>query len=173
MINRLFSPIVLLMCCFTTMAQAKQMSNYQNDTFGYSFDYPSGWEIEENLESGTTTLYVPLAKGETIYKQLQISVAQWEEGTLQEFVDVSFAEGVWRKLYPDFTISDLGETENSEENTRSFEMHYSIDDRKVVMLCYLKQNYDRVYIILAASPQDEYNTYKEQFMGVINSLNIW
>ena len=52
-------------------------------------------------------------------------------------------------------------------------MHYSIDDRKVVMLCYLKQNYDRVYIILAASPQDEYNTYKEQFMGVINSLNIW
>ena len=173
MISRLFSPIALSMCCFPIMAQTEQVSNYQNDTFGYSFDYPSEWEIEENLESGTTTLYVPLAKGETIYKQLQISVAQWEEGTLQEFIDVSFAEGVWRKLYPDFTSSDLEEAENSQENTRSFEMHYSIDEKKVVMLCCLKQNYDRVYIILAASPQDEYNTYKEQFTRVINSLNIW
>ena len=84
--NVLLSLIMTMSSYLGLQAQNEESADYYNEIQQYTLMYPSSWEIEEDEENETTTFYVPLKKGENIYKQLQISVARWEDGDLYEFL---------------------------------------------------------------------------------------
>ncbi len=155
------------------MAQAEEKGNYYNEQYQYSFEYPLSWELEENEETGTVSLFLPLKENERVYKQLQISIASWEEGSLGEFVEIAFAEEEMRKLYPDLEITNLQVDKTKEQDAYAFKMSYENNGQKTTTLCYLEKNEDRIYIIFAATPQEEETLYIEQYMEVINSLLVW
>ncbi|MEE0983365.1 MAG: hypothetical protein U0L38_04875 [Bacteroidales bacterium] len=170
--NTLLLSVIMVLSLFGLQAQNEETANYYNEVQQYSLIYPSFWEVEEDEENETTTLYVPLKKGENIYKQLQISVARWEDGDLYEFLEQTFSESEMTNLYPDITILDLGEDETKENQNHCFEMSYMMGEEKVTVLYYLEKKEDLIYLILASSPQSEYAAYKKQYLRIIDSLRI-
>lgn len=170
--NVLLSLIMTMSSYLGLQAQNEESADYYNEIQQYTLMYPSSWEIEEDEKNETTTFYVPLKKGENIYKQLQISVARWEDGDLDEFLEKTFSEDELANLYSDITILDLGEDETKDNQNHSFEMSYMMGEEKVTVLYYLEKKDDLIYLILASSPQSEYATYKKQYLRIIDSLRI-
>lgn len=170
--NVLLSLIMTMSSYLGLQAQNEETANYYNEVQQYSLIYPSFWEVEEDEENETTTFYVPLKKGENIYKQLQISVARWEDGDLDEFLEKTFSEDELANLYSDITILDLGEDETKDNQNHCFEMSYMMGEEKVTVLYYLEKKEDLIYLILASSPQSEYAAYKKQYLRIIDSLRI-
>lgn len=170
--NTLLLSVIMVLSFFGLQAQNEETANYYNEVQQYSLIYPSFWEVEEDEENETTTLYVPLKKGENIYKQLQISVARWEDGDLDEFLEKTFSEDELANLYSDITILDLGEDETKENQNHCFEMTYTANEEEITVLYYLEKKEDLIYLILASSPQSEYATYKKQYLRIIDSLRI-
>ncbi len=164
---------VLVALSSAAAAQNGQTINYYDQENRYSIDYPAAWELEKNEENGTVSLYVPLEEGETVYKQLQISVAQWEEGTLAEFVEATDLQSNLTEFYPGLVVEDLGIERDREAETHSFMMTYSLGEKKAKALCYLEKKEDRIYIIFAAFPQERDDVYEGQFVKVIESLRVW
>lgn len=169
----LFALAVMLMSFFALFAQKEEFLNYYNETGQYSLDYPALWELEETGEEGTVSVYAPSEENELVYKHLQVSVAQWEEGSLEDFVAAAFSESEMREVYPDIEIRDSGIKEQNGTNIHSFEMSYTLNEEKVITLCYFEKKESRIYIILAASPEREYALYKDCFLRIIRSLQIW
>lgn len=170
--NTLLLSVIMVLSFFGLQAQNEETANYYNEVQQYSLIYPSFWEVEEDEENETTTLYVPLKKGENIYKQLQISVARWEDGDLDEFLEKTFSEDELANLYSDITILDLGEDETKDNQNHSFEMTYTANEEEIAVLYYLEKKEDLIYLILASSPQSEYAAYKKQYLKIIDSLRI-
>lgn len=170
--NTLLLSVIMVLSFFGLQAQNEETANYYNEVQQYSLIYPSSWEIEEDEENETTTLYVPLKKGENIYKQLQISVARWEDGDLDEFLEKTFSEDELANLYSDITILDLGEDETKDNQNHSFEMTYTANEEEIAVLYYLEKKEDLIYLILASSPRSEYAEYKKQYLRIIDSLRI-
>lgn len=168
----LFLSFIMVFACLLLQAQEEEQATYFNEIYQYSLSYPKSWEGEENEENGTATFYVPLQEGETVYKQLQISVARWEEGDLNDFLQATFIEDDLRKLFPDITIRDLGGFNSTDKETHSFELNYTMNEEKITTLYYMQKTADIVCIILAESPQNEYAVYKEKYLEIINSLII-
>lgn len=169
----LFAVVVMLMSCCYLSAQTEEFLNYYNEAGQYSLDYPKSWEVEETDEEGTVSLYAPSEENELVYKHLQVSIAQWDEGSLEEFVAAAFSEAEMRKVYPDIEIRDAGISELNGTDIHSFEMSYTLNEEKVITLCYFEKKESRVYIILAASPEREYALYKDSFLKIVRSLHIW
>lgn len=164
---------VLVALSSAAAAQNGQTINYYDRENRYSIDYPASWGLEKNEENATVSLYVPLEEGETVYKQLQISVAQWEEGTLAEFVKATDLQSNLTEFYPGLVVEDLGIGRSGETEAHSFMMTYSVGERKAKALCHLEKNEDRIYIIFATFPQEKDDIYQEQFVKVIESLRVW
>ncbi len=169
----LFALVIILMSFFALAAQKEESLNYYNETGQYSLDYPVSWELEETGEDGTVSLYAPSEGNELVYKHLQVSVAQWEEGNLEDFVSAAFSETEMRKVYSDIEIRDSGIKKQNGSDIHSFEMNYTLNGEKVITLCYFEKKGSRIYIILAASPEREYALYKDYFLRIIRSLQIW
>ena len=88
MIRRLLVVLTMSILCPLVYSQETNPLIYHNLDFGYSIQYPSTWELEEDQDNQSVTIFEQ-EENSDILKHIQISVARWEDGDLAEFIKSS------------------------------------------------------------------------------------
>ena len=131
-----------------------------NDEFDYT------WELEEDQDNQSVTIFEQ-EENSDILKHLQISVARWEDGDLAEFIKSVNIEDL-ENLYSDFKIIHR----NQEETTCIYELSYTLNDVKTNSIFYFIKEEDNIYIIMAMTDATNYESDKETFMNIIESIEF-
>ena len=165
MIKRLF---LLFTICFIACAlQAQENAIYHNIANGYSIQYPNSWEIEDDQDNETVSIYKQNQTSD-IQTHIQISVALWEDGSLDEFVRAIHLEDM-NDLYAGFSIKER----NQEENKCMYEVSYILNDVRVNSIFYFLQMEEQIFIFLAmAEDSENYESDKEIFINIIESIEF-
>ena len=165
MIKRLF---LLFTICFIACAlQAQENAIYHNIANGYSIQYPNSWEIEDDQDNETVSIYKQNQDSD-IQTHIQISVALWEDGSLDEFVRAIHLEDM-NDLYAGFSIKER----NQEENKCMYEVSYILNDVRVNSIFYFLQMEEQIFIFLAmAEDSENYESDKEIFINIIESIEF-
>lgn len=165
MIKRLFVLFVICFICGSLFCQENAI--YHNLDNGYSVQYPNGWELEEDQENETITIYKN-NQNSLIHTHLQISSALWEDGSLEEFVKAINLEDM-KDLYSDFAIIE----HNQEQDECMYEVTYLLNDVKVNSIFSFLKIEDQIFIFLAMAQDDEnYELDKEVFINIIESIEF-
>lgn len=165
MIKRLF--LLFIICFITCTLQAQENAIYHNIANGYSIQYPNSWEIEDDQDNETVSIYKQNQTSD-IQTHIQISVALWENGSLDEFVSAINLEGM-KDLYADFSIKERYQ----EENKCMYEVSYILNDVRVNSIFYFLHIEEQMYIFLAmAEDNKEYELDKEVFINIIESIEF-
>ena len=165
MIKRLFVLFVICFICGSLFCQENAI--YHNLDNGYSVQYPNGWELEEDQENGTITIYKN-NQNSLIHTHLQISRALWEDGSLEEFVKAINLKDM-KDLYADFSV-----IEHSQEQYKCmYEVSYLLNEVKANSILYFLKIEDQIFIFLAMAQDDEnYELDKEVFINIIESIEF-
>lgn len=165
MIQRLF---LLFTICFVSCALYSQENVvYHNIENGYSIQYPKSWEIEDDQDNETVSIY-KYNQNSLIQTHIQISVARWEDGNLSEFIGAIHLEDM-KDLYEDFTIKN---TLNEDEKCM-YELSYILNEVKVNSIFYFQKENDNIYIFLAMAEDSKgYEQEKDTFVNIIESIEF-
>ena len=166
MIRRLLVVLTMSILCPLVYSQETNPLIYHNLDFGYSIQYPSTWELEEDQENQSVTIFEQ-EENSDILKHIQISVARWEDGDLAEFIKSVNIEDL-ENLYSDFKIIH----HTQEETTCIYELSYTLNDVKTNSIFYFIKEEDNIYIIMAMTDASNYESDKETFMNIIESIEI-
>ena len=165
MIKRLF--LLFIICFITCTLQAQENAIYHNIANGYSIQYPNSWEIEDDQDNETVSIYKQNQTSD-IQTHIQISVALWEDGSLEEFVKAINLEDM-KDLYTDFAIIE----HNQEQYECMYEVSYLLNDVKVNSIFYFLKIEDQIFIFLAmAEDSENYESDKEIFINIIESIEF-
>jgi hypothetical protein len=165
MIKRLLVLLVICFICNTLNCQENAV--YHNLDNGYSIQYPNGWELEEDQDNGTITIYKN-NQSSLIQTHLQISRALWEDGSLDEFVRAIHLEDM-KDLYTDFSIKE----QSKEEDKYMCEVSYLLNEVKVNSIFSFLKIDEQIFIFLAMAEDDKnYELDKEIFINIIDSIEF-
>lgn len=165
MIKRLF--LLFTICLIACTLQAQENAIYHNIANGYSIQYPNSWEIEDDQDNETVSIYKQNQTSD-IQTHIQISVALWEDGSLDEFVRAIHLEDM-NDLYAGFSIKER----NQEENKCMYEVSYILNDVRVNSIFYFLKMEEQMYIFLAmAEDNKDYESDKEVFINIIESIEF-
>lgn len=165
MIKRLCVLVTIFFICGILYSQENAI--YHNLELGYTLRYPNDWEIEEDTENETISIF-KYSQTSLIQTHIQISVARWEDGNLSEFVKAINLENMG-ELYADFSIKNTLQ----EEEKCMYELSYILNEVKVNSIFYFQKENDNIYIFLAMSENSEdYESNKETFMNIIDSIEF-
>ena len=168
MIRRLLAVLIMSILCSLVYSQETNPLIYHNLDFGYSIQYPNTWELEEDQDNQSVTIFEQ-EENSDILKHIQISVARWEDGDLAEFVNSVNLKDL-ENLYPDFKINN----HLQEQTTCMYELSYTLNDVKVNTIFYFIKEEDNIYIFMAmAEDSDNYENDKETFMNIIESIELY
>lgn len=166
MTKRFFVVLAISVLCNLVYSQQINPLIYHNLEFGYSIQYPNSWELEEDQDNQSVTIFEQEEDAD-ILKHLQISVARWEDGDLAEFIKSVNIEDL-ENLYSDFKIIHR----NQEEATCIYELSYTLNDVKTNSIFYFIKEEDNIYIIMAMTDATNYESDKETFMNIIESIEF-
>jgi hypothetical protein len=152
---------------FESVEAAPEMETYSNDEWGYSIEYPKGWDLNE----GSYVVFTaPIEDG--VYTNVNVMLEKLSKSmSLEEYF--SKAKEGFETTYDDFEIVDKSNTTINNEVCMIVEYLLNNDGREIKIKQAILIKEKTVYVITCASTPDKYNDDdREYFDPMIKSFKI-
>lgn len=178
-IGKLIFFISMISFLSSAYGQPSGKGTYIDVSNDFFIEYPDQWELEEG-EEGIVTLYSPYEANDNgddisdFEEKIQITPSQWDEGTLDEFVDANFNPIEWEESFSEIKITKKGKETINGKDSRWVIFTYSIDEIPMTAILYFIKNSNKIVSILAVSKTDDFEMiYKKIYLEVIRSTRSY
>lgn len=173
--KRVFILIIIGFCSLNLFSQNKE--TYIDISNDFIIEYPDNWELKKN-EDGIITIFSPYESNmdiNDIEEKIQITSSQWDEGSLEEFIDINFSPDIINDVFYDFSIFKHG-----KENINNLESYWflfayeSEKEETIAGLAYFIKNKNKIISIIGICSTDDYvPIYKKIYLKIIRSIKSY
>ncbi|MCK9162865.1 MAG: hypothetical protein WCR29_00235 [Bacteroidales bacterium] len=183
--NKIILFMALVFSWTVVSAQEIGRELYIDKVNDYMISYPDDWSLEEGQE-GEITLYPPFGEeysedeidsesdDEIIEEKLQIIPSRWDEGSLEEYIDVNFHSIDWSEFFVDFRIDKQGDEKINEKEAIWFLTKYYIGDTPCVSYFYFIKMFNKVVSFTSFCKEEDFELdYKIKYLEIIRSTRSY
>ena len=163
--------------CFSSLsAFAQSKETYIDTKNDFCFQYPDNWEVEE-AEQGVVTIFSPYEADvdseeiDNIEEKIQITISQWDEGSIEEFIEVNFSLESMNEVFYNFSIFKGGKEIINNLESHWFLFAYETEQEETMAgLEYFIKNKNKIITMIGICSTDDYEPiYKDIYLEIIRS----
>ena len=146
-------------------------SIFSNDELNISFSYPKSWEVQTDSHNRILYILSPTDSSDLFQEMMNIVVGNTEGLGLEEFftMNLKAVEGVFDEL--DRT-EDPGEVSINDKVFKRVKFNYVFEGYPLTANLFVTHNEQTSYVVNCSALQNTFDQYQDQFMVVVNSIEI-
>jgi hypothetical protein len=146
-------------------------SVFSNDELNISFSYPKSWEVQTDSLNRILYILSPTDSSDLFQEMMNIVVGNTENLSLEEFftLNLKAVEGMFDEL--DRT-EDPGEVSINDRIFKRVKFNYVFESYPLTASLFVTHNDQTSYVVNCSALQNTFDKYQDQFMSVVNSIEI-
>lgn len=146
---------------------------YSNEKMNISFNYPGSWEVRTDTVNNILYILSPYQGGDDFQEMMNVVVGGTQGLNLDEFLSVNLV--AVEDVFEELSLSEI--PSDYEINSRLFKKvkyNYVSEGGGYPLTAglFVTHANNKSYIINCSALQNTYDQYQEEFMSVVNSIEI-
>ncbi|MDB4088420.1 hypothetical protein N9544_02235 [Flavobacteriales bacterium] len=144
---------------------------YTNDDLNISFSYPKSWEIQTDTMNGILYILSPTDSSDLFQEMMNIVIGNTNGLSLEEFfsMNLNAVEGMFDEL--DRT-EDPSEISINNKVFKQVKFNYVFESYPLTANLFVTHKDETSYVVNCSALQNTFDKYQDQFMSVVNSIEI-
>lgn len=144
---------------------------YSNDALNISFNYPKSWEIQTDTINRILYILSPTDSNDLFQEMMNIVIGETNGLSLKEFfsMNLNAVEEMFDKL--DRT-EDPGEITIINRVFKTVKFNYIFESYPLTANLFVTHKDETSYVVNCSALQNTFDEYQDQFMSVVNSIEI-
>lgn len=144
---------------------------FSNDELNISFSYPKSWEVQTDSHNRILYVLSPSDSSDLFQEMMNIVVGNTESLNLEEFFSLNLkaVEGVFDEL--DRT-EDPSQVSINDRVFKRVKFNYVFEGYPLTANLFVTHNEQTSYVVNCSALQSTFDQYQNQFMIVVNSIEI-
>ncbi len=144
---------------------------YSNELLNLSFSYPKNWEVQSDTINKVVYIMSNSSSDDGFKEMINIMVGDSKGLSLDDFFSLNMT--VIDETFDELSISDgPGETEINGREFKKVKYNYIVQGYPLTNHIFVTNRDSSVYIVSCSALQNTFDQYQDQFMSIVNSIEI-
>ena len=144
---------------------------FSNESLNLSFSFPKNWEVQTDTVNKVVYIMSNSSSEDGFKEMINIMIGDSKELSLDDFFSLNMT--VIDETFEELSITeDPADVKINDRDYKKVKYNYVVQGYPLTNNIFVTMRNSEVYIVSCSSLQNTYDQYQDQFMSVVNSIEI-
>ena len=144
---------------------------FSNEALNLSFSYPKNWEVQTDTINKVVYIMSNSSSDDGFKEMINIMIGDSKELNLDDFFSLNMT--VIDETFEELSITeDPADVKINDRDYKNVKYNYVVQGYPLTNHIFVTMRESEVYIVSCSALQNTYDQYQDQFMSVVNSIEI-